>query len=117
MACQLENAAIDLDRLRSEIREELLSLLDEIGGRQCLVLDAGMSGKLNHILVGGVRSLHPRGIRFIRDLEHNLESFVDEGGLPPEHMVYLVRADVRSMVSIANHVKATLQCREVLDVP
>mmetsp|Transcript_16768 Transcript_16768/g.50067 ORF Transcript_16768/g.50067 Transcript_16768/m.50067 type:complete len:677 (+) Transcript_16768:183-2213(+) len=105
MLCRLDGAAINLERLRRDTRGELLNLLDDIGGQQCLVFDVGLCGRLNHVFDGGVAALRAHGVLFFRELGPELGTFET----PPEHVIYLVHTEVKSMLSIANHVKVAMR--------
>ena len=52
-ASTLSKAAINLNALREDGREELVQILDRLHGNKCLVLDPNLSGPLNHVLSSG----------------------------------------------------------------
>ena len=108
-ACNLAGSALDLEAIRSDNKRELLELLDGVSGRKALVLDAVLGQRLNHVLSEGASSLRDHGVAYFRELRPELGTFDGEA---PEHVVYLARCTVASMLTIAGHVKAALRCVE-----
>ena len=109
-ACNLAGSALDLEAIRSDNKRELLELLDGVSGRKALVLDAVLGQRLNHVLSEGASSLRDHGVAYFRELRPELGTFDGEA---PEHVVYLARCTVASMLTIAGHVKAALRRGEI----
>jgi len=103
---------LDLLRFRADTRQELFDLLEGVGGRQCLVLDAGFRGRLDHVVLGGADGLQNCGVAFVRDLAPELGVF-DAISPPPDRVVYLVRAAPGPVAMVAAHVRAAVRHGEV----
>lgn len=114
-ACVLDGAALDLNQLREDNRLELLEILDSIGAsgsKKCLILDAQLVGRLNHILVEGPRVLRENGVSSFRELRG--DTIVEQGD-DIEHYVYLCRAHAAHMYTIAKQIKAALRARFIAE--
>jgi len=105
-ACKLDEAYLDLELIRNDNRTELIEILDRWPGSKCLVLDAALGGRLNHVVVEGARLLREHGVTTFRELRgDDLGGFEDE----PAHIVYLVRALPELMRPIAQQVKGLVR--------
>jgi hypothetical protein len=101
---------LQLSALREEAKIELLSILESLRGRKCLVIDTQLGGLLNQILTEGSKFLKDNGVQYFRELKDELGEFVSESGREvPENIVYLIRPNLNIMKLISQQIKTAVK--------
>ncbi len=101
-ACDLRNAAIDLQLVRDDEHSELVDILKGLRGRKTLILDSTIGNLLGHILTDATSVFR----------EHNVIQ-VSELGMPmslppdseaPNHVIFVVRPSVNHMKLVSRQI-------------
>ncbi|KAJ8542296.1 hypothetical protein K7X08_017162 [Anisodus acutangulus] len=91
----LDNAAINLKLLRDQSQKELISILKNIRGKKCLVIDPKLGGSLSLIVQSSLLKEHGAELRHL-----NVEPVQTDC----TKVVYLVRSQLDLMKFICSHI-------------
>ncbi|MDP2439063.1 MAG: Sec1 family protein, partial [archaeon] len=94
IACDLQDASIDLDAMRRQLRHELLELVGGLGGNVALVLDPRTAGLLSHVV--SIEQLRSAGVSKIHYISAKLET-------PCKTILYLLRDQLKHVQWLCDH--------------
>ena len=101
-ACDLRNAAIDLQLVRDDEHAELVDILKGLRGRKTLILDSTIGNLLGHILTDATSVFREHNVIQISELGMPMSLPPDSEA--PNHVIFFIRPSVNHMKLVSRQI-------------